>query len=240
MKSHWFNGLLLAFSFTTTAVPESGLLDFMYPTEIVAPISHRVNLSADILYENMDLQKAGISKDAIKYAVAGYNNLLNEDRVPNSRYLTILDFSKPLNKKRFFLLDLEQQEVVLSTYVMHGKNSGKADAVSFSNQVNSYKSSLGFYLTNETYKGMRGYSLRLQGLEKGYNNNAMKRAIVLHGSNYISEARVKKGKIGRSEGCPAIPMPQATGVIDKVKGGSVLFIYHPSEKYLEESPVLNG
>lgn len=238
--SHWFTGLLMAFSFTTTAVPESGLVDLLYPRSTVVAKNFHVNLSADILYQNMDLKQTGISQDAVKYAVEGYNKLLNEDRVPNSRYLTIIDFSKALNQKRFFLLDLQNQEVVLSTYVMHGKNSGKEDAVRFSNKVNSYKSSLGFYLTSETYKGMRGYSLRLDGLEKGFNSNARRRAIVLHGSNYINDTRVKRGKIGRSEGCPAIPMQQSPGVIDKVKDGSVLFIYHPNKNYLENSPVLNS
>lgn len=238
-RNHWFSGALLAFSM---AAATFGDLNFSTSEESATyyQTTHRVQLSSDLIYNNMNLQQYGLSKEALNYAVEGYNNLMNEDRISNPRYLTIVDFSKKLTEKRFFLLDLENQEVVMNTYVMHGKNSGKEMAGSFSNTINSNKSSLGFYLTRGTYTGKRGPSLRLEGLEDNFNSNALERAIVLHGSNYISDSRAKKGKVGRSEGCPAIPMPLAEEVIDLVKGGSVIFIYYPSETYLQQSPVLNS
>ncbi|MGE5518468.1 MAG: murein L,D-transpeptidase catalytic domain family protein [Candidatus Dadabacteria bacterium] len=199
----------------------------------------KYHLSSSELYRQMGLVNFDLAKEALDYAVKGYEKLLDQGKVDNQQYLSIVDFTKPSDEKRFYLLDLLNRKVVMNTYVMHGRNSGKLFAERFSNRINSNESSLGFYKTSYTYNGSRGYSLRLNGLEKGFNSNAAKRGVVVHGSNYINEERAKEGKIARSEGCPAIPRTDTKEVIRRIKDGSILFIYHPTEKYLEGSSILN-
>jgi hypothetical protein len=194
---------------------------------------------SEVLYETLNLEEVGLNRNALDYAIAGYENLLNQGLITNTQYLSIVDFSQPLNSKRFYLLDVENQELVLHTYVMHGKNSGNEIAEHFSNKINSLQSSLGFYITKYTYTGSRGYSLRLAGLENKFNSNAEARGVVVHGSNFINEERAANGKIERSEGCPAIPQAQNKKLISFIKDGSLMFIYHPSEEYLKQSTVLN-
>jgi hypothetical protein len=199
---------------------------------------YRRNLTT--LYSEMNLAAHGLSKKAMDYAIRGYESLLDRGLVKNSKYLSIVDFTKPIGSKRFYLIDMENKELVVNTYVMHGKKSGKEVPEKFSNKINSHKSSLGFYITRELYKGARGLSLRLSGLEQGFNSNAEKRGVVVHGSNYISEKRAQKNKILWSQGCPALPKADYNRVMRLIKNGSVLFIYHPSQDYLKNSPVLNG
>lgn len=165
-------------------------------------------------------------------AIQGYNRI--EDK--KAGYITIIDFSKPSNEERFFVIDLENKKVDFSTYVTHGKNSGLGTAVKFSNNPNSYQSSLGFYLTKNTYEGSNGYSLRLLGLEPGINSNAMDRNIVVHGADYATKEFMDKyGFLGRSLGCPAIPEEISKEVIDYIKGGTVLYINGNDETYYAKS-----
>ena len=196
------------------------------------------SINSDAVYQTMNLDSYGLEKSALDYAVEGYDKLLQEGLVENTQYLTIVDFSQPSTSKRFYLLDLNSQQVVMNTYVMHGKNSGMDYAERFSNIVDSYQSSLGFYLTKYTYNGSRGYSLRLAGLEEGINDNAEKRGVVVHGSKFINENRAMNGNVERSLGCPALPMSDYKDVIKRIKDGSVLFIYHPNQEYLQNSPIL--
>lgn len=196
-------------------------------------------VSASELYEELDLADHGLNRDALEYAVKGYDKLIEEGRVANQRYLSVIDFTQPSNQKRFYLIDILNKELVLQTYVMHGKNSGDDMAEKFSNKVNSWESSLGFYITKQTYNGKCGLSLRLAGLDAGFNTNAEKRGVVVHGSQFISEERAMTGSVLWSEGCPALPKADYAHVIKRIKGGSVFFIYYPSENYLSQSTVLN-
>ena len=150
--------------------------------------------------------------------------------------LTIIDFRLPSTRKRLWIIDLNSKTILYHTLVAHGENSGKKYAIEFSNRVNSHKSSLGFYVTEETYIGKNGLSLRLRGIERGFNSNAKQRYVVLHGADYAtSEYLEKHGVLGNSEGCPAIPMGIHQEIIELTKDGTCLFIYFPDLNYLEKS-----
>lgn len=150
--------------------------------------------------------------------------------------LTIVDFRKPSTEKRLWVIDLKNKRVLFHTFVAHGENSGDRYAVDFSNKIASHQSSLGFYITEETYMGKNGLSLKLKGMEWGFNSNAKNRYIVLHGADYATEKYLKhNGKLGVSKGCPAIPMELSKPIIESTEGGTCLFIYFPDSNYIEDS-----
>lgn len=191
-----------------------------------------------------DLYNQLNSKDldykVFEIALKGYLNLDVEDKIENNRYFTIIDMSLSSNSQRFFIIDMIDKKITHQSVVAHGKNSGLEFAKHFSNKVSSYKSSLGFYKTAETYIGKHGLSLRLDGLEFS-NNNARKRAIVLHNADYVSNIFIEKNhRLGRSLGCPSLPKKDYHKVIEKIKEGSVLFIYYPNKEYLNRSQLANN
>jgi hypothetical protein len=171
-----------------------------------------------------------------KQAFDGYNSI----ELTNKNLLSIIDYSKPSNEKRFFIIDIENHKLLFHTLVAHGKKSGYLNATKFSNKIRSYKSSLGFFRTGNSYFGIRGYSLTLEGLEKGINDNARQRGIIIHGANYVDE-RIANGNgvIGRSWGCPAVSKKLSKEIINLLKGGSLLFIYANDELYKEKSVLAN-
>lgn len=181
-----------------------------------------------------------INQEAIEIALKGYQKLRNLGKLANLQYLTIADFSKPSNEERLFIIDMQLMQVVVKSLVAHGKNSGLKVANNFSNQLSSFQSSLGFYVTGEIYKGKHGASLELNGVEKGINDQAKERAIVIHGADYVSNKYVQQqGYIGRSLGCPAVPNNQVANIINTIKGASCLFIYAPNSQYQKKSTYLD-
>jgi hypothetical protein len=191
------------------------------------------------VYDSLHLDDLGLNPKVFKIALNGMLKLQKMGKLTNERILSIVDFSQPSTNKRLYVIDLENCVLLYNTLVAHGMKSGKEKAISFSNKPSSYKSSLGFYVTNSTYKGSNGYSLRLQGVEKGFNDNAAKRAIVIHGADYVNEDYINsQGYIGRSRGCPALPPELNKPLIDDIKEGSCLFIYHPSPLYLSTSKMV--
>ncbi|MBL7738417.1 MAG: murein L,D-transpeptidase catalytic domain family protein [Chitinophagaceae bacterium] len=206
---------------------------------IITPLhinaSKSVAARASLLYDLMELDTKGLSKEAFEYAYRGYLALLDKGVIRRSEYLTICDMSQSSRKKRLYLIDIINNKVVMHTYVAHGRNSGGDYARRFSNKTSSHQSSLGFYLTRNTYSGEHGLSLRLEGLEPGFNDKAYRRAIVVHGASYIGE-----GSAGRSYGCPAVPAKESKTFINTIKNGTCLFIYHPQANYLKASKILNG
>ena len=157
------------------------------------------------------------------------------------RFLAVIDYSLPSSVKRFWLLDLKEKKVLNEELVAHGKESGDEHAVRFSNQPGSLQSSLGLFTTAETYSGQHGYSLRLVGLDDGYNDRAYERDIVVHGAEYVSEQFVERQhRLGRSWGCPALPVEKAQEIIDTIKDGAFLFAYYPNKEWLSHSRLLNG
>lgn len=202
---------------------------------------HAIVKSSKIIYDELNLEAAGLSEKAFDYAYKGYQYLAKKKKLINTDILAICDFSQSSNKKRFYVLDLVNNKVLLTSYVAHGRGSGGEFATRFSNKSRSHQSSLGFYITSSTYYGEHGLSLRLQGLEAGFNNLAMKRNIVLHGATYISDEYLDSNKfMGRSYGCPAVPEKDCAEIIDLVKNGACFFIYHPTKKYLQSSKILKG
>ena len=156
---------------------------------------------------------------------------LKQKGIIQKNILTLIDFSLSSNVKRMWVIDLEKNIVLFQTLVAHGRNTGEEYAKEFSNQAESFKSSIGFYATGEIYKGKHGLSLKLDGLEKGLNDNARKRAVVIHGADYVSESFIKQNKrLGRSQGCPAVPVEMNQKIINVIKDKSCLFLYHPSAK----------
>jgi hypothetical protein len=197
--------------------------------------------TATAIYADMDLEDSGLSRQAFQNAWIGYYKLKKKGLLKKTNVLTICDFSQSSSNQRMYVIDVHNHRVLYRTYVAHGINSGEEYANSFSNKMESCKSSLGFYITSGTYTGANGYSLRIEGVDKGFNDNARKRAIVIHGANYVSMKIVHKyGMMGTTFGCPAIPTEMTTQIIPVVKNGSCLFIYYPSKKYLAQSPVLNS
>lgn len=190
------------------------------------------------VYDSLQLDSRGLSREAYEYAFEGFEKLKEQNRLNNSSVMTVIDFSLKSNKKRMFVIDMDRYKVLYHTLVSHGQNTGVEYATSFSNQSESHKSSPGFYVTRQTYIGKHGLSLRLDGLERGINDRAMARGIVVHGASYVNESIANsRGWIGRSHGCPAVPDQLSTPIINTIKDGTLLFIYHPS--YVERSALLN-
>ena len=193
------------------------------------------------IYSNMKLVNAGLDEKAFEYAWRGYHNLLKKGLIHKRTVLSICDFSQSCCSKRMYVIDVQHRKLLYRTYVAHGQNSGEEYATSFSNEPESFKSSLGFYVTDRIYYGRNGLSLRLKGVDSGYNDLALKRKIVLHGSTYVGDKYMENfGTLGTSLGCPALPSTMSGRIIRAVKNGSCLFIYHPTQQYLENSPIING
>jgi len=176
--------------------------------------------------------KGRLDFDVFSYAMEG----LREIDPPKKDYIAIIDYRKDSTEKRLFLLDLKNKKVDKNLLVSHGRKTGVKDAEEFSNIEGSNQTSLGFYLTEETYVGQNGYSLRLEGLDGIHNSEAKRRYIVLHGAWYVSEEHVKKyGRLGRSLGCPAVENSVAKEVIDKLKNGNLILHYAEKNGYPESS-----
>lgn len=238
----FFSALLLIsgsllFMYAVPATPAKRDLSASMPMRV--PDSPSVNMAYDSLYEKLNLDSFEMSRDAYSYALQGLEQLQDEGAVSNDSVLTVIDFSLPSYKKRLFVIDLNSGELLFNTYVSHGRNSGTDMAKRFSNKYNSFQSSPGFYITGDTYTGEHGYSLRLNGQEKGINDNALMRKIVMHSADYVSDKSIQlKGYLGRSLGCPAIPPAFQKPVINTIKDGSCLFIYSPDTNYITRSPLI--
>lgn len=205
-------------------------------SEVVASIPVEVN-KTEILYNSLQLNSTALpSMEVLELAMEGWEKLEDELKSP---ILTVIDFSLPSTEKRLWIIDPSKGLILHHSVVAHGRNSGELLAKTFSNLPESFQSSLGFYKTAETYQGKHGYSLRLDGLEKGFNDQARNRAIVIHGADYAKEEFAKStGRLGRSLGCPALPPELSAKVIDLIKDGSLLFIFGNDDQYLQQSYLL--
>jgi len=199
----------------------------------------------DNIYESAHLQESGLTFNIFKKALTGFINLKIANKLPeNSSMLTVIDFTKSSCEKRMWIIDVLNKALVLKTWVAHGNGSGMDMASRFSDKINSFKSSVGFYLTDDVYYGKHGRSLRLDGMDAGFNKNARSREIVVHAADYVGQNIIEeKGRLGRSQGCPAVAPEVADQVIDAIKDKTVMFINgnarHYSSKYLDEEQAAN-
>lgn len=243
MKKHLFPlVLIVSFSlslFSFAKANSSRMITNVKDSSSIADSTTIQTSLSEKVFNDLNLQQAGLSEQTVDYAVKGYEKLVDSGMVDRSQYLTIVDLSQSSRNKRFYILDMKNDSLVWNTYVAHGKNSGVDMAKSFSNSLNSNKSSLGFYLTKSTYTGKHGLSLRIDGLENGFNNNAEARGVVVHGAAYVNAGRVNSDYMGRSQGCPALPENEYAKVIDIIKDGSVVFVYGSDSNYLQSSELLN-
>ena len=193
-----------------------------------------------VVYNSLNSNNFQLPKiESFSKALEGFY-LLKEKGLIQKNYLTIIDFSLSSKIKRMWIIDMNENKIILNSLVAHGKNSGEDYANQFSNKNESNKSSLGFFATGEAYQGKHGLSLKLYGLENGVNSNARQRAIVIHGADYVSENFIKNhNRLGKSQGCPAVPVELSKKIIQIIKDKSCLFIYHPSINYIESSKLIS-
>jgi hypothetical protein len=201
----------------------------------VRPLSAREHFVQYLeeIYNTAQLNETGLDLAVFQKAVTGYFNLKASNKVPQySSVITIVDLAKSSSTKRMWIVDVINKELILNTWVAHGNGSGDDLAQYFSNENDSHASSLGFYITEGVYNGKHGRSLRLNGVDPGFNDNARSRSIVVHAAPYVSQGAINQlGRLGRSEGCPAVSPKVATKVINTIKGGSVLFINGNDRSY---------
>ena len=203
----------------------------------------RVDRYIDGIFSQLRYQRGmkRMKAETFRRAYYGYLNLVEHGKVSNRRYLTVCDFSLSSNTKRLWLIDTRTKKVVINTLVAHGQRTGEEYAKYFSNISESHQSSMGFFITKQTYSGHNGYSMRMAGMDGRWNSNAYSRDIVMHGADYVSHAYARANKrLGRSWGCPSVARNMAAPIIDRIKNGSVLFIYHPTRNYLRTSFWLNN
>ena len=193
------------------------------------------------IYAAVNLADTGLTKDVFNMAIKGLKKLEINGKLQNPNIVTIADYSQSSNKKRLYVIDLKNRKLLFNTYVAHGRNTGGEFAQSFSNVEGSYKTSLGFYVTEHPIIGSHtGFSLLIDGVEKGFNDHALQRAIIIHAAEYATENFIKKyGRLGRSYGCPSLPPEMNKPIIDAIQGGTCLFLYNPNKDYISKSALLN-
>lgn len=223
-------------------------LHFCSAADIVLPAGKIVSGQSDQekfedkiqrLYEECKLT-GKLDYRVFRFALIGYMNMRNDRLLSDKEIIAVIDYTVSANDRRLLVIDLGLKQVLYHTLVAHGKNTGEKYAKHFSNIPKTQKSSLGFYITGETYYGKHGYSLKLDGVDSSFNDNARVRQIIIHGAHYVSDDWAKKyGRIGRSWGCPALPEGKAAEIIDIIKDGCCLFAYYNDANYLTSSIYLN-
>lgn len=224
-----FVGLLSLFIFSSVNHKPATVSKSVSSPKVTSTVANYATV-----FEALSLESRGLNRAVFDHALRGMQKMTGAKPI-----LTIADLSQPSSQKRLYVIDLASRKLLFHTYVAHGRNSGQLVAMKFSNTNSSHQSSLGFYQTLGTYQGKHGLSLQLKGLEQGFNDNAFTRAIVMHGADYVCEDFIRNtGRLGRSQGCPAVSNAESKPIIQAIKGGSCLFIYSPDPTYLRGSTFL--
>lgn len=209
---------------------------FFAATDAVAEKAARTSRSSDALATSLLRQAPGLRAEVLRLALDAADAAGERGLVRRRDIITVIDYSLPSTQPRLFIFDLNKRKLLFRELVAHGKNSGGNLTNFFSNSPGSLATSLGLFVTEDTYMGGNGYSLRLRGLEEGVNDMALDRAIVMHGASYVSRAAIQAlGRLGRSWGCPAVRKEVAKTIINTVRGGSPLFAYYPEKRWLQTS-----
>jgi len=245
LKSRFVRALV-AMSLCLAAVPsfrsaEAHIPEIAPPAE--APIADTAAPPAPAagLVDTTVAEQAGVSAEVLNLALRALECATTTGAIDAPPTLTLIDYSRPSVEPRLWVFDLVTGNLLYKELVAHGRNTGENMSVSFSDRLNSRQSSIGLFVTRDTYVGSNGYSLRLDGLEPGFNGSALDRAIVMHGAPYVSEEiAARQGRLGRSWGCPALREAVARQVIDTVRGGGVVFSYYPDDTWLNSSRFLKG
>lgn len=234
--------LTISFAFTTTETLEATNIaeepiELVETSEINLTVEEEINkVYSDFVENNSNVPDL----DSFKNGMMGYYKLSDQNAIEKN-ILTIIDFTLSSTKKRMWVLDMTNNKVLFNTVVAHGKNTGSEFATKFSNKVNSLQSSLGFYVTGETYYGKNGYSMFIDGMEKEFNSKARERYVVVHGASYANPSFVSKlGRLGRSYGCPALPTAINNEIIDVIKDRSVIYIHSADKTYLKNSEMIKA
>jgi hypothetical protein len=231
MKIKYFLFILAAFATMGFSLP--------WPFSVLSNTPDQLSASSWVSSraEAIHTQAANLNTQVLKLGLRAYLNA--HKKMGGKEILTIIDYTRPSTERRMWVIDLHSKKVLFNTWVTHGKNSGNLVPSSFSNLPGSLKSSVGVFLTERTYTGHVGYSLRLKGLETGFNDNAYRRAVVVHGAWYADPDVAKKyGQLGKSFGCPAVSDKIAKPLINTIKDNSVVFIYYPDRLWLRKSTFL--
>lgn len=190
--------------------------------------------------KNIAAKTHNLNPSVLKLAINAFYNAMHRGIHPAKPIVTVIDYSLPSTEKRLWVVDLSKESILYTSLVAHGKYSGENFTTKFSNRPGSLQTSLGLFLTENTYFGRDGYSLKLRGLEEGFNDKAEPRTIVMHGAPYVSESFAESfGRLGRSWGCPAVEKPLAEPIINTIKGGTLIFSYYPDSQYLQKSKYIN-
>lgn len=212
---------------------------------LATPAAGAFDQYVSTVYQLAGLQQSGLDASVFQKALTGFFNLKADGKLPQNNWVvTVVDFTKPSREKRMWIVDLFNKKLLLNTWVAHGQGSGNDMANQFSNTNESHQSSLGFYITDDVYFGKHGRSLRLDGMDEGFNNAARNRAIVVHAADYVSPAAIAQlGRLGRSFGCPAVSPDVVDQVINNIKGKTLLFINgndpHYTSRYLNDAVLAN-
>lgn len=196
-------------------------------------------VAEDSLFSGLAGSAPNLDPEVLRYALMATRCAVrNGESYPDR--LAVIDFSLPSSEERLWIFDLRQRSLIIRDLVAHGRNSGGLESTRFSNVEGSHQSSIGLFRAAESYRGKHGYSLRLDGLEPGFNDHARQRAIVIHGADYVDPSWIDTyGRIGRSLGCPAVREEISHQVVDSLKGGQLVFKYYPDEEWLSRSGLLN-
>jgi hypothetical protein len=220
------------------------LLPFLFSWNLFGPIDIPKNENpavdnATSIFKKLNDNK--LSFEAFLLAYEGFSKINDSHLLQNDSLLTVIDYSMPSDQKRLWIIDIKNLNIIENSLVAHGQASGNLKAESFSDTPQSHKSSLGFFITGKTYSGKHDYSLTMDGIEEGINQNARKRAIVFHAASYVSTTFIEaNGRLGRSFGCPALPVEKNTHIIDLIKDSSCVFIYSPDPNYLHQSKLITA
>lgn len=231
--------LFLLFSFYSSK-SNSTVVVIPQKPEVASVIKPSSDSNIEIVYNSLKSNHYALPNlESFKEALKGFY-LLKEKGLIQKDILTLIDFSMSSNSKRLWVIDMATDTILYNSLVAHGRNTGEEFANIFSNSNSSFKSSLGLYATGEIYNGKHGMSLKLDGLEKGINDNARQRGVVMHSASYVSNTFIKQNKrLGRSQGCPAIPEELLKEIVETIKNKSCLFIYHPSRSLERNAPLFS-